>query len=101
MVIALSGATDANGDPLTYAITKVTQDEKVAKAISKTDKGPDAQRVAGKPNQIKLRAERDRLTETGASTASTTPSLTVGAEPAPASRRWASRARRTEMRSTT
>ena len=58
IVITLSGATDADGDPLTYAITKVTQDEKVVKAISKTDKGPDAQRVAGKPNQIKLRAER-------------------------------------------
>ena len=58
IVITLSGATDADGDLLTYAITKVTQDEKVVKAISKTDKGPDAQRVAGKPNQIKLRAER-------------------------------------------
>ena len=46
ILITLSGATDADGDPLTWSITKVTQDEKTAKAISKTDKGPDAQRVA-------------------------------------------------------
>jgi large repetitive protein len=58
MVVALSGATDADGDPLTFAITKVTQDERVRNAISKNDKGPDAQRVPGKPHQIKLRAER-------------------------------------------
>jgi large repetitive protein len=58
VLVSLSGATDADGDPLTYAITKVTQDEKVTKAISKDDKGPDAKRVAGKPHQIKLRAER-------------------------------------------
>jgi hypothetical protein len=58
IVITLSGATDADGDTLTYAITKVTQDEKVRKAISKNDKGPDAQRVTGHPNQVKLRAER-------------------------------------------
>jgi hypothetical protein len=58
ILITLSGATDADGDPLTWKITKVTQDEKTAKAISKTDKGPDARRVAGKPNQVKLKAER-------------------------------------------
>ncbi len=58
VLVSLSGATDADGDPLTYAITKVTQDEKVTKAISNDDKGPDAKRVAGKPHQIKLRAER-------------------------------------------
>ena len=58
ILVTLSGATDADGDPLTWKITKVTQDEKTAKAISKTDKGPDAQRVAGKPNQVKLKAER-------------------------------------------
>ena len=58
ILITLSGATDADGDPLTWSITKVTQDEKVTKAISKNDKGPDAKRVPGKPNQIELRAER-------------------------------------------
>jgi len=58
ILITLSGATDADGDPLTWSITKVMQDEKTKKAISSTDKGPDAQRVTGKPNQVKLRAER-------------------------------------------
>ena len=58
VVITLSGATDADGDTLTFTITGVTQDEKVRNAISKNDKGPDAQRVAGHPNQVKLRAER-------------------------------------------
>ena len=58
ILITLSGATDADGDPLTWSITKVTQDERTKGAISKTDKGPDAQRVAGKPNQVKLKAER-------------------------------------------
>ena len=58
IVVTLSGATDADGDLLTFSITKVTQDEKVLGAISKNDKGPDAQRVPGKPHQIKLRAER-------------------------------------------
>jgi large repetitive protein len=58
VLITLSGATDADGDLLTFSITKVTQDEKVRKAISQNDKGPDAQRVTGKPNQIKLRSER-------------------------------------------
>ena len=58
ILITLSGATDADGDPLTWSITKVTQDEKTKKAISQSDKGPDAQRVAGKPNQVKLKAER-------------------------------------------
>jgi large repetitive protein len=57
VLIALSGASDADGDPLTYAITSVTQDEKTTKT-GPGDKRPDAQRVPGKPNQIKLRAER-------------------------------------------
>ena len=55
---ALRARRDADGDPLTFSITKVTQDEKVKGAISKNDKGPDAERVPGKPAQIKLRAER-------------------------------------------
>jgi hypothetical protein len=36
----------------------VTQDEKTTKT-GPGDKRPDAQRVSGRPNQIKLRAERD------------------------------------------
>jgi hypothetical protein len=59
VVVALSGATDADGDSLTFTIGTVTQDEKVAKASGKGDKKPDAQRMSGKPSQIKLRAERD------------------------------------------
>ena len=58
ILITLSGATDADGDPLTWSITKVTQDEKVKGAITKNDKGPDAKRVSGKPHQVELRAER-------------------------------------------
>ena len=58
VVITLSGATDADGDPLAFSITKVTQDEKVKGAITKNDKGPDAKRVPGKPHQVELRAER-------------------------------------------
>jgi hypothetical protein len=57
VLVALSGASDADGDPLTYAITSVTQDEKTTKT-GPGDKRPDAQRVSGKPNQIRLRAER-------------------------------------------
>ena len=57
IVVVLSGATDPDADPLTYAITSVTQDEKTK--LNASDKKPDAQRIAGKPNQIKLRAERD------------------------------------------
>ncbi len=56
--IALSGASDADGDPLSFAITGVKQDEKVKKT-GPGDKAPDAVRVAGKPHQMKLRAERD------------------------------------------
>ena len=58
VLVALSGATDANGDPLTFAITAVTQDEKTKLVSGPGDRSPDAQRVSGKPQQIKLRAER-------------------------------------------
>ena len=58
VLVALSGATDANGDPLTFAITAVTQDEKTKLVSGPGDRSPDAQRVSGKPHQIKLRAER-------------------------------------------
>ena len=59
VAVTLSGATDGNGDTLTFAITTVKQDEKVKGIGGSADKGPDAQRLAGKPNQIRLRAERD------------------------------------------
>jgi hypothetical protein len=59
VLVSLSGATDPDGDPLAYAITAVTQDEKVKKVAGKGDKKPDAQRVSGHPSQIRLRAERD------------------------------------------
>jgi hypothetical protein len=58
-VVKLSGATDLDGDPLAFTITAVTQDEKVKKVSGKGDEKPDAKRVSGKPNQVKLRAERD------------------------------------------
>jgi large repetitive protein len=58
VLITLAGATDPDGDPLTFSITKVTQDEKVRNATGPGDKAPDAKRVPGHPNQIKLRAER-------------------------------------------
>ncbi len=57
--VKLSGATDPDGDPLVFAITGVTQDEKIKKVSGKGDEKPDAKRVSGKPDQIKLRAERD------------------------------------------
>ena len=58
VAVKLSGATDGNGDALTYAITAVTQDEKTKLATGRTDKGPDAQRISGKPAELKLRSER-------------------------------------------
>ena len=59
VLVKLSGATDPDGDPLAFTITGVTQDEKVKKVSGKGDKKPDAERLSGKPDQIKLRAERD------------------------------------------
>jgi hypothetical protein len=58
-LVKLSGATDPDGDPLVFTITAVTQDEKIKKVSGKGDEKPDAKRVSGKPDQIKLRAERD------------------------------------------
>jgi hypothetical protein len=58
VVVKLSGAADGNGDVLSYAITAVTQDEKTKLATGPTDKGPDAQRISGKPAELKLRSQR-------------------------------------------
>jgi len=53
--ITISGATDADGDPLTYSITNVKQDEPVD-AHGQGERAPDAQLVSG--TQVKVRAER-------------------------------------------
>lgn len=53
--VTVSGATDADGDPLTYAITGVRQDEPVD-APGSGNTAPDARIVSG--NQVDLRAER-------------------------------------------
>ena len=54
--VTLSGATDPDGDAITLAITGVTQDEPVR--AKRRDQSPDAAWVAGRPDQVKLRAER-------------------------------------------
>lgn len=53
-----SGATDADGNPLTTTITHVTQDEPL-NGLGDGDTGPtDAALVAGHADQVDLRAER-------------------------------------------
>ena len=52
----LSGATDPDGDPVSIALTGVTQDEPVTDGMDKT--GPDAAEGAP-PNRVELRAERN------------------------------------------
>jgi hypothetical protein len=59
VLVTLFGAADADGDPLTFSITSVKQDEKVKGIGGAVDKGPDARRVSGKPSRMNLRAERD------------------------------------------
>ena len=55
--VALTGATDPDGDPVTLTITGVTQDEPT-NGLGDGDVSPDAVAVAGHPDQIQLRAER-------------------------------------------
>jgi FtsP/CotA-like multicopper oxidase with cupredoxin domain len=55
--VTLSGATDPDGDPVTYSITSVTQDEPVSGG-GDGNTAPDAQVVPGHPEQIMLRSER-------------------------------------------
>ena len=57
VLITLSGATDADGDPITTTVTGVTQDEPL-NGLGDGDTAPDAATVTGHPNQVKLRAER-------------------------------------------
>lgn len=51
----VSGATDADGDPLTYAITNVMQDEPVS-GVGHGSTTPDAQLLSGA--EVHVRAER-------------------------------------------
>jgi hypothetical protein len=56
-LVTLSGASDPDGNPVTTTVTGVTQDERVSGPGDHTS--PDA--VAGDaPNEVRLRAERDR-----------------------------------------
>lgn len=57
VTVTLSGATDADGTPITTSVTGVTQDEPL-NGLGDGDTAPDAATVAGHPNQVKLRAER-------------------------------------------
>lgn len=54
--ITVSGATDVDGDPLTYTITGVMQDEPVGAAGDDDATAPDAQLLGG--GQVNIRAER-------------------------------------------
>jgi hypothetical protein len=55
--VALSGATDPDGDTVTLTVTGVTQDEPV-NGLGDGDTAPDARLVAGHSEQVDLRAER-------------------------------------------
>jgi uncharacterized repeat protein (TIGR01451 family) len=56
--ITVSGATDVDKNVLTTTITGVTQDEPLV-GLGSGVFSPDAVAVAGHPNQVRLRAERD------------------------------------------
>jgi hypothetical protein len=55
--VTLSGATDPDGDAITLTITGVTQDEAL-NGTGDGDTAPDAATVAGRSDQVQLRAER-------------------------------------------
>jgi hypothetical protein len=57
VTVTLRGATDPEGGVPAYAVPFVTQDEPVA-GLGDGDTAPDALRVANRPDQIQLRAER-------------------------------------------
>jgi FtsP/CotA-like multicopper oxidase with cupredoxin domain len=63
VTVTLSGATDADGDPVTLTVTGVTQDEPL-NGMGDGDTAPDAVLILGHSNQVKLRAER-RATSDG------------------------------------
>jgi hypothetical protein len=56
VLITLSGGSDPDGDPLTFTVDGVTQDERVT--TRGDDTSPDAQ-PATNSNQVQLRAERN------------------------------------------
>jgi uncharacterized repeat protein (TIGR01451 family) len=56
--ITVGGATDSDGNALSYTITGVTQDEPLL-GLGSGDTSPDAAWVTGHPNQVQIRAERD------------------------------------------
>jgi len=56
--VTLSGAIDPDGDPTTYATTRVTQDEPVT--ANGDDTSPDARRTTA-DNQLELRPERNPM----------------------------------------
>jgi hypothetical protein len=56
VLVTLSGATDPDGDTLTYTITGVTQNEPVW-GLGNGDKAPDA-KVGPSSHSVYLRAER-------------------------------------------
>ena len=55
--VTLSGATDPDGDTTTLTITGVTQDEAL-NGTGDGDTAPDGAAVAGRSDQVQLRAER-------------------------------------------
>lgn len=55
--VTLAGATDPNGDPLTYTINAVTQDEPTSGGWKQDTKTPDAVGVSA--NAVSLRGERN------------------------------------------
>lgn len=55
--VALAGATDPDGDPVTLTVTGVTQDEPLD-GLGDGDTAPDAALVPGLSHQVRLRAER-------------------------------------------
>ncbi len=57
MTVTLSGATDPDGDAVKITVTGVTQDEAI-NGLGDGDTSPDAAVVAGRTDQVQLRAER-------------------------------------------
>jgi hypothetical protein len=60
-LITLSGASDPDGDPVSYRIDAVSQDEPVSGAGIGDETSPDAQLTAGgsDTNEVLVRAERN------------------------------------------
>jgi uncharacterized repeat protein (TIGR01451 family) len=61
VLVTAGGATDPDGNPLTYTITGITQDEPL-NGLGDGDTSPDAV-AAANPGQVWLRAERSGLSD--------------------------------------